>query len=363
MTPVGAARLSADPPALPTAERELAPPRTRYQGSKYKLLPWLWHHMADLPFTSVLDAFGGTGSVSYMLKLHGKSVTYNDYLRSNYHIGRALIANPGVRFPDQLIGAIDSRSPTHAYASLIFENYHDIYFTDSENAWLDIAVQNIRAFDNPWHCSLAYYALFQAWIVKRPYNLFHRKNLYMRTAHVKRSFGNKATWDKPFPDHLRSFVRTLNGSTFASPAPCTATCCDARRVPGDFDLVYIDSPYINAKGTGVDYFAFYHFLEGLSEYDDWHRRIDWRKKHRPMAGPVSPWSDRRTDSSRVRQLFEPYADSIIVVSYRSDGIPSLTDLTQLLREFKTDVRVHRAGSYQYALSTNRQSEEIVIVAR
>ncbi len=42
------------------------------------------------------------------------------------------------------------------------------------------------------------WALFQSCISKRPYNLFHRKNLYVRTADVKRNFGNKTTWDKPF---------------------------------------------------------------------------------------------------------------------------------------------------------------------
>ena len=35
--------------------------------------------------------------------------------------------------------------------------------------------------------ALAYFALFQSCIIKRPYNLFHRKNLYVRTKEMKRS--------------------------------------------------------------------------------------------------------------------------------------------------------------------------------
>ena len=35
---------------------------------------------------------------------------------------------------------------------------------------------------------------------------------------------------------------------------------DALDVPGDYDLVYVDTPYIPKSGVGVDYQDFYHFL-------------------------------------------------------------------------------------------------------
>ena len=34
-----------------------APPSTRYQGSKQKLLPWIWGNLSKIPFHTVLDAF------------------------------------------------------------------------------------------------------------------------------------------------------------------------------------------------------------------------------------------------------------------------------------------------------------------
>ena len=49
-------------------------PSTRYQGSKNKLVDWIWEGLADLDFTTCLDAFGGTGAVSYKLKQKGKKV-------------------------------------------------------------------------------------------------------------------------------------------------------------------------------------------------------------------------------------------------------------------------------------------------
>ena len=64
-------------------------PTTRYQGSKRKLLGWIAETIKDLSFESALDAFGGTGSVAYLLKTQGKQVTYNDTLQANHQIGVA----------------------------------------------------------------------------------------------------------------------------------------------------------------------------------------------------------------------------------------------------------------------------------
>ncbi len=68
-------------------------PGTRYQGSKNKILNWIAYSTKDLKFKSVLDSFGGTGSVGYMFKKQGKQVFYNDYLKFNYIIGLALVEN------------------------------------------------------------------------------------------------------------------------------------------------------------------------------------------------------------------------------------------------------------------------------
>lgn len=47
-------------------------PSTRYQGSKSKLVDWIKYYTQGLKFDSVLDAFGGTGSVAYMYKKLGR---------------------------------------------------------------------------------------------------------------------------------------------------------------------------------------------------------------------------------------------------------------------------------------------------
>lgn len=342
---------------------ERTPPTTRYQGSKLKLLPWIWDNMQNIDFVSALDAFGGTGSVSYMLKTKGKSVTFNDYLRSNYLSALALVQNATVCLAESELDNVLARRPGQQYDSVIQRNFENIYFTSEENQWLDVVAQNIARLEGEYRQALAYHALFQSCIIKRPYNLFHRKNLYMRFAEVERNFGNKGTWDTPFPTHFRNFIREANSAVFDSGERCRALHSDVFEVTGDFDLVYIDPPYLNSSGIGVDYFQFYHFLEGMADYFNWEPRINFSRKHHPIQGaPKSRWSDARTIHAAFRDLFAKFSNSTLVVSYRSDGIPSEGDLAAMLREVKKNVSVVHFGEYKYVLSTNGTSKELLFIA-
>src|SRR3989338_7160160 len=216
-------------------------PSTRYQGSKDKILKWINYYTKDLSFETVLDAFGGTGCVGYMFKKH-----------------------PKIKYP-----------------SFIQDTFHDIYFTDEENKWLDVVITNIGEIKDTFKQALAYYSLFQSCIIKRPYNLFHRKNLYIRTAEVERSFGNKKTWDTPFEDHFLKFVEEANNAVFDNGKKNQASHSDILNLTiPKIDLVYIDTPYISVKGVGVNYFDFYHFLEGIVSYYQWENLIDENSKHK-----------------------------------------------------------------------------------
>lgn len=172
-------------------------PSTRYQGSKAKLVDWIWAQIGGLHFTTCLDAFGGTGAVAYRLRQEGKPVTYNDLLRFNYFIGKALIENDRSRLGSEEVSRLLRRHPEITYPSFAQDTFSGIYYTDEENAWIDQTITNIRQLGDPYEFALAFFALCQACIVKRPYNLFHRKNLYMRFAEVDRSFGNKTSGTGP----------------------------------------------------------------------------------------------------------------------------------------------------------------------
>jgi adenine-specific DNA-methyltransferase len=327
-------------------------PSTRYQGSKTKLTNWIWEQIADLNFVTCLDAFGGTGAVAYRLKQEGKRVTYNDILRFNYYIGQAIIEN---------VEWLLQSHPKISYPCFVQDTFSDIYFTDEENAWIDRTITNIRQLTDPYKFALAFFALCQACMIKRPYNLFHRKNLYMRFADVERSFGNKASWDRPFDEWFRIFVKEANQAVFDNGQPNRALHLDALDVAGEYDLVYIDTPYISRRGVAVDYWAFYHFLEGLTMYDEWAQNLDRGSKHLRLKLRPSEWIDKKRIHMAFDRLFSRYKESILVVSYRSDGIPSEPELVSLLKRYKRHVQVEHFGHYKYVLSTNSRSKEILLI--
>lgn len=337
-------------------------PSTRYQGSKYKIIKWIDYYTKDLDFDSVLDAFGGTGCVGYMYKKNGKQVFYNDSLKFNHYVGLALIENKNTTLDDDGLDFILKKHPKTKYPSFIHDTFHDIYFTDEENKWLDMVITNIRVIKNKYKQALAYYALFQSCIIKRPYNLFHRKNLYIRTAEVERSFGNKKTWDTPFEDHFLKFVEEANKAVFDNGKENKAFHSDIfdLNIP-KIDLVYIDTPYISAKGVGVNYFDFYHFLEGIVFYDEWSKLIDENSKHKKIKNGKNEWCDKGEIRSAFEKLFAKFKDSILVVSYRDDGTPTIAELVKMLEKYKKSIDIKKLD-YKYVLS-NGNSKEVLIIAK
>jgi adenine-specific DNA methylase len=232
------------------------------------------------------------------------------------------------------------------YPTFIFDTFKDIYFTDDENRWIDIVVTNINLLDNIYKKALSFFALCQACIIKRPFNLFHRKN--------------KATWDTPFDIHFRKFVTEANQAVFSNGQQNRSINLDVFEVDGEFDLVYIDTPYISKTGVGVDYFSFYHFSEGLINYSKWADMIDYRTKHKKLKGNGSVWINKNKIHSAFDQLFNKFQKSILVVSYRADGIPSIEELLNLLKKYKQNVTELKRKNYKYVLSTNH-SEEVLLI--
>jgi adenine-specific DNA-methyltransferase len=336
-------------------------PSTRYQGSKGKLADWLWSHLEPLNGKSFLDAFAGTSTVGYGAKVRGMAVHSNDYLRFNHAIAMALVENQTASFTAAEAHTLLRRQPGENYETFIEDTFEEVYFTTAENQQLDVIASNLGRIVDPYKQGLAAFAVGQAAISKRPYNLFHRKNLYMRTANVERSFGNKTTWDRPFSEVIPLFAEEASRAVFKGQQPCRATCADVGEVDADADLVYLDPPYLNAKGAGVDYHGFYHFLEGLLSYEDWSSRIDLKSKHLRLSPRPNLWNNKKTIMQAFEKTVERFADSKIAISYRSDGIPSVAEIEEVLGSHKHLVRTETFGAYKYALSRNRKSQEVLII--
>ena len=342
-------------------------PSTRYQGSKRKILPWLYECLERYEFHTVLDAFGGSGMVSCLFKRMDKSVTYNDLYRFNQIIGESIIENNRVYLSDEDIDLLLTQNENTN--SFISNNFHSIYYLDEENRWLDNIVYNIENLSSIYNGSklkykkaIAYNALFQSCLAKRPYNLFHRKNLEMRTRNVTRGFGNKITWDKPFSEHFFSFAKEINNSVYCSTEKCKAICRDVFSIKtGHFDLVYLDPPYLKKSGEdneSSDYLRCYHFLEGLARYDEWPDLIDWETLNKRIKASFAPNYFKPAEANAVfEKLIRKYRNSIIVLSYRYGGTPSIDELAAIMLKYKEHLDVYDRH-YKYALNKQNGDAEL-----
>ena len=335
-------------------------PSTRYQGSKRKIAPWIVDETRHLNYQSVLDGFCGTCSVAYEFKKIGKEVTCNDILKSNYITASALIANSQETLKEEEVENILGRHDNMNYADFIERTFKGIYYTDSENRWIDTIIQNIQCIENPSKKALALFALFQSCLIKRPFNLFHRKNLNLRLNHIESAFNNHVTWEKGFDEFFKKFVHEANTCIFSNGFKNKALNTDVFDMEEtDFDLAYFDPPYISPEGKSVDYHHFYHFLEGLCDYGVWERKIDYNSKHLRLESKTNTWIEYKPTIKAFERLFRKFQDSIIVVSYRSPGIPSKLTLKTLLEQYKKNVKV-TSRPFKYALS-KRSNYEILLI--
>jgi adenine-specific DNA-methyltransferase len=342
-------------------------PTTRYQGSKRKIVPQLAVLLGNLSGRTLIDLFSGSGTVSLLARFLDKSVIANDYMRYNSNTADLFLNFDSNNFtPKKYAEDLDHLLYQAPFKSvcLVEKNYSGIYFKDAENLEIDRFCQNISDFPDQLK-KLYIYAVGQALIKKRPYNLFHRANLEMRTKDVERSFGNAKTWETSIKEHALKCINELfKFPTHNCEPNHKATCVNTSNLsqfPKDIDIVYLDPPYINGKGQAVDYSDFYNFLEGLMDYELFSQG-DQKYPHKPIAKKSSNWSMASTAKEELTSICEYWKSSVIILSYRSDGVPTPEELANVMSIGGRRVEIHSAGEYQYALSSNKENEELFILS-
>jgi len=182
----------------------------------------------------------------------------------------------------------------------------------------------------------------------------------LAVAGISRNFGNKSTWDKPFEEHFFKFIREINTAIFDNGRENRVYNSDVFALDIEVDLVYIDTPYIPKTGTLTHYRDFYHFLDGLSDYDSWHQEIDYSSKHKKLKSTYNIWEDKKSILQGFERLIEKFQQSILVISYRSDGIPTIQEISDILKSYGKKVRIESID-YQYVLSKKQNLKEVLII--
>jgi DNA adenine methylase len=333
-------------------------PGTRYMGSKYKILPFLWDCIKELEFTSALDAFSGSGCVSYMLKQKGIEVYSNDFMAFASNISKAVVENSSVTLSKEDVSfLIEKNSKANNFITKTFEG---LYFDRSDNEFLDSLVANIALLDDEYKRSLAFAAITRACMKKRPRGIF--------TYVGARYDDGRRDLQLSLEEHFIQNVDSFNSAVFNNGHNNKTFNRDIFDLDVKADLVYFDPPYLTSKSDN-DYTRRYHFVEGLVK--NWKGlNIDESTKTKKFKKYNSPFDSKTTVNDALDKLFSKHRDSILVVSYSSNSIPKKGEMIELLKKYKNDVDcaevdyLYSFGNQKHRIGNNANNvKEYLFIAK
>lgn len=332
-------------------------PQVRFMGSKYRLLPWIYTVISNLSFESAGDAFSGSGCVSYLLKAMGKRVFANDFLNLGITLAKALVENPGQRLSTANLELLLETDTAHEH--FIEKTFSGIFFTPGDLRFLDQVSWNIQKLANPYEQAIARSALIRSCAKRQP------RGVFTVSGDPGRYKDGRRDLKLSIRDHFVEQVRVYNDVAFDNDRKNMACCGDVFdwQLPEPLDLVYMDPPYVPRADDNC-YMKRYHFLEGLSCY--WRgKKIMGQTRVKKIEKPFTPFSYRKDAIDAFDRMFRKFADSIMVLSYSSNGYPDLAVLRRLMCNYKRSVdifeRQHRYhfGTHQ-AVKRSQVKEYLLI---
>jgi adenine-specific DNA-methyltransferase len=344
MVPVAATAPAEPRVCLPGAVNRTAGfPRLRYMGSKYRLVPHLAEIFDEVGGVTALDAFSGSGVVSYLLKALGYQVTANDFLAFPATIARATVVNQDVRLTGDDIDTMCG--PAADDRDFIQRTFNGLFFTGEDRRFLDSAWSHIDRLTGGKQ-AVAIAALVLSAARKQPRGVFTVTGL--------RYDDGRRDLHLPLREHFRERAAEYNRVVFDSGQPCTALTGDIFDLdPQSFDVVYLDPPYAPPRDDNC-YIKRYHFLEGLSTY--WRgQQIMQNTRTKKLPKRYTPFSYKHTVTDALRRALKQFRDSVIVLSYSSNAVPDAATIEALLREVKDDVQV-RPIDHTYSFGTHAAAQ-------
>lgn len=333
-------------------------PQLRFMGSKHRLLPWIHEVLTQLEFDSALDAFSGSGCVGYLMKAMGREVTANDSLNFSATIARALIENPGTTLNKSELEGVLSYDRRHQ--RFIERTFSGVFFTPEDLRFLDRVCWNIRKLRDPYKRAIAVSALIRSCAKRQPRGVF---TVAGDPEHYK---DGRRDLKLTLREHFLEQVPVYNSACFDNGRNNKALHQDVFALdPTGYDLVYLDPPYVPRADDNC-YVKRYHFLEGLSCYWEGLKILE-DSRVKKIVKPFTPFSYRRTALEAFARLFTLFSESIIILSYSSNGYPDLEVLIALLRKHKGTVSVyekpHRYHFGTHVAAARNSVTEYLIVGR
>ena len=312
----------------PMPEQVSAYPPTRFMGSKNKLLSEIWAVASQFNVNTVVDLFSGSGVVGYMFKAQGKSVISNDYMAMSATFAKAMIENNTVTLPlEEAKQLLIAHKESDHFVSTKFQG---LYYTDEENDLIDTLRTNIASIRDPYKHAIAMTALIRACIKKRP------RGIFTYTGH--RYDDGRKDLRKSLAEQFLDAAVAVNNAVFDNGKVNRSKQGDAMDLRVEqADLVYIDPPYYSPLSDN-EYVRRYHFVEGLAR--DWKGvEIQEHTQTKKFKSYPTPFSTRKGAADAFDKLFKKFANSILIVSYSSNSLPTQDEMVAIIAKYKQHVEV------------------------
>ena len=328
----------------PLPEQVSAYPPTRFMGSKSKLLSEIWSVASQFNVDTVVDLFSGSGIVGYMFKAQGKSVISNDYMAMSATFTKAMIENNTVTLP---LEEAERLLVTHKESDhFVSTKFKGLYYTDEENDLIDTLRTNIAAIRDPYKHAIAMTALIRACTKKRP------RGIFTYTGH--RYDDGRKDLQKSLAEQFLDAVEAVNSAVFDNGKVNRSKRGDAMDLRVEqADLVYIDPPYYSPLSDN-EYVRRYHFVEGLAR--DWKGvEIQENTQTKKFKSYPTPFSTRKGAADAFDRLFKKFANSILIVSYSSNSLPTQDEMVAIMAKYKKHVEVIPID-YKYSFGNQNEAK-------
>lgn len=312
----------------PLPKQVEAYPPTRFMGSKSKLLSEIWAVASQFKADTVVDLFSGSGIVGYMFKAQGKAVVSNDYMAMSATFAKAMVENNFVTLPaEEAKALLDIHKESDHFVATTFKN---LYYTDEENDLIDTLRTNIATIKDPYKHAIAMAALIRACMKKRPRGIF--------TYTGQRYNDGRKDLQKTLSQQFLEAVEVINGAVFNNGQINRSKQSDAMELKVEnADLVYIDPPYYSPLSDN-EYVRRYHFVEGLAR--DWKGvEIQQHTQTKKFKSYPTPFATRKGAADAFDHLFRKFANSVLIVSYSSNSLPTQDEMVSIIAKYKEHVEV------------------------
>ncbi len=306
-------------------------PKPQYLGAKYIHRNWIAQYIPDNVHV-VLDAFGGSQSIAYLLKQLGKKTLTNDFMEFNDKIGKALIENPGYTLSQDDIQILFSANSCPEEFNLMEILYANLFFSKEESAFIDSFRSNVSKLNNQYKESLAFAVMCRSLTRKVTMGHFAHTQALVYANDPARIQRNRSLV-RPLKDIFLELLPEYNAAVFDNHEDNKSfneNILDLLPKMQNVDMAYFDPPYCNSH---ADYQSFYHLLETFVVYWKDKQFVNGTKRYEPKRYSGFDKNSEAVDNFKL--MFDRAQNiPIWLVSYNDRSFPDIDTMVSMIEPYR-----------------------------